>query len=168
MRLRSVMSVALRSGFDAGTALERAATSFDGAVDGRFATALVVVLDPLAETLSWANAGHPAGWLLPEGRTSDRVPLAPTGPLVSALGGSWSTRRAPLLVGDVLLAWSDGLVEARDAEHEVGDDELARRVEGSGTRTPRELVSRLLADLREQAPEWSRDDVTLVAVRRTS
>jgi serine phosphatase RsbU (regulator of sigma subunit) len=73
-----------------------------------------------------------------------------------------------LLVGDVLLAWSDGLVEARDAEHEVGDDELARRVEGSGTRTPRELVSRLLADLREQAPEWSRDDVTLVAVRRTS
>lgn len=168
MRLRWVMSVALRSGFDVGTALERAATSFDGAVDGRFATALVVVLDPLAETLSWANAGHPAGWLLPDGRTSDRVPLAPTGPLVSGLGGSWETRRAPLLVGDVLLAWSDGLVEARDPGREVGDDELARRVEESGTRTPRELVSRLLADLREQAPEWSRDDVTLVAVRRTS
>jgi sigma-B regulation protein RsbU (phosphoserine phosphatase) len=168
LRLRSVMSVALRSGFDAGTALERAATSFDDESDGRFATALVVVLDPAAATLSWANAGHPAGWLLPDGRTSDRMSLGRTGPLVSGLGGSWETRRAPLLVGDVLLAWSDGLVEARDAAREVGEDELARRVEETGTRVPSELVSRLLAGLRERAPEWSRDDVTLVAVRRTS
>jgi sigma-B regulation protein RsbU (phosphoserine phosphatase) len=168
MRLRSVMSVALRSGFDAGTALHRAATSFDDDQDGRFATALVVVLDPVAETLTWANAGHPAGWLLPLGSTVDRVPLAPTGPLVSALGGAWETRRAPLFVDDVVLAWSDGLVETRDAAHEVADDELADRVEAIGTREPHELVSRLLAALRELAPEWTRDDVTLVAVRRTS
>lgn len=168
LRLRSVMSVALRSGFDAGTALERAATSFVGEVDGRFATALVVVLDPAAGTLSWASAGHPAAWLLPGGRTPERVPLAPTGPLVSVLGGSWETRHAPLFVGDLVLAWSDGLVETRDPALEVSDDELARRVDEAGTHDPRELVTRLLADLREKAPEWSRDDVTLVAVRRTS
>ena len=165
-RLRSVMTVALRSGFDAGTALTRGATSFTDAADGRFATALVAVVDPLAGAVQWANAGHPAGWLLPLGETSGRTRLEPTGPLLSALGGVWVTRTAPLAVDDVLLAWSDGLVEARDPELELSDADLAAIVDRIATREPRELVAQLLADLREGAPEWRRDDVTLLAVRR--
>ena len=53
-------------------------------------------------------------------------------------------------------------------EHEVGDDDLARRVVAAGTRDPEELVARLLGGLREDAAEWQRDDITLVAVRRTA
>jgi serine phosphatase RsbU (regulator of sigma subunit) len=166
MRLRSVLGVALRSGFDAGTVLSRAATALVDEGGGRFATALVAVLDPTAGTLSWANAGHPPGWLLPRGATEGRVPLAPTGPLLSALGGSWETRGTALDPGDVLLAWSDGLVESRDAADEVSDDSLAARLDAVPTREPRELVPALLAELRADAPEWSRDDITLVAVRR--
>ena len=165
-RLRSVMTVALRSGFDAGTALTRGATSFTDAADGRFATALVAVVDPVGGAVQWANAGHPAGWLLPRGETSGRTRLEPTGPLLSALGGAWVTRTAPLAVDDVLLAWSDGLVEARDADLELSDADLAGIVDRIGTREPRELVAQLLADLRHGAPEWRRDDVTLLAVRR--
>jgi len=167
-RLRSVMTVALRSGVDAGTALTRGATSFTDAADGRFATALVTVLDPVAGTMEWANAGHPAGWLMPGGVTADRTRLEPTGPLLSALGGTWSARSIPLGVGDVLLAWSDGLVEARDADRELSEDDLARVVDAAATTEPRELVARVVAELREAAPEWRRDDVTLVAVRRVS
>ena len=167
-RLRSVMTVALRSGVDAGTALTRGATSFTDAADGRFATALVTVLDPVAGTMEWANAGHPAGWLMPGGVTADRTRLEPTGPLLSALGGTWSARSIPLGVGDVLLAWSDGLVEARDADRELSEDDLARVVDAAATTQPRELVARVVAELREAAPEWRRDDVTLVAVRRVS
>ena len=165
-RLRSVMTVALRSGFDAGTALTRGATSFTDAADGRFATALVAVVDPVGGAVQWANAGHPAGWLLPRGETSGRTRLEPTGPLLSALGGAWVTRTAPLAVDDVLLAWSDGLVEARDADLELSDADLAAIVDRIATREPRELVAQLLADLRDGAPEWRRDDVTLLAVRR--
>ncbi|MBI1377983.1 MAG: SpoIIE family protein phosphatase [Frankiales bacterium] len=167
LRLRAVLSVSLRSGFDPGTALARAATSFVDD-DGRFATALVVVLDPRRGTLQWANAGHPAGWLLPGGRAGERLVLTQTGPLASALGGSWETRRAPLHVGDVLLVWSDGLVETRDEADEVVDAELAELVGAVEDEAPAELVTRMLAALREASPEWSRDDVTLVAVRRTS
>jgi len=163
-----VMTVALRSGFDAGTALTRGATSFTDAADGRFATALVAVVDPAAGSVQWANAGHPAGWVLPLGGTAGRTSLEPTGPLLSALGGTWATRSAPLAVGDVLLAWSDGLVEARDADLELSDDDLAAVVDRIGTREPRELVAQVLADLREDAPEWRRDDVTLLAVRRVA
>ena len=165
-RLRTVMTVALRSGFAAGTALTRGATSFTDAADGRFATALVAVVDPAAGTVQWANAGHPAGWILPRGETSGRTRLEPTGPLLSALGGAWATRTAALAVDDVLLAWSDGLVEARDADLELSDDDLADIVDRLGTREPRELVARVLGELRDRAPEWRRDDVTLLAVRR--
>jgi serine phosphatase RsbU (regulator of sigma subunit) len=165
-RLRSVLAVALRSGFDPGTALARGATSFTDAADGRFATALVAVVDPAAATVSWANAGHPAGWVLPDGDPARRARLAPTGPLLSALGGAWTTGTTAFDADDLLLAWSDGLVETRDADLELSDDDLAAVVARAGTREPRELVGHVLAALRERAPEWRRDDITLVAVRR--
>ncbi len=180
-RLRSVLVVALRSGFDAGTTLTRGALSFADAVDGRFATGLVIVLDPAAGVLTWANAGHPAGWVLPGGEVGARVPLAPTGPLMSCLGGTWTTSSAPLDVDDLVVIWSDGLVEGREAEHDVADAELARIVgtavgtavgaaagAGAGaSRAPRELVGAVLAALRVEAQDWRRDDVTLVVARRT-
>jgi sigma-B regulation protein RsbU (phosphoserine phosphatase) len=165
-RLRSVMTVALRSGLDPGAALTRGAVSFSDAADGRFATAFVAVVDPSQDTVSWANAGHPAGWLLPGGDCGRRTTLTTTGPLLSALGGAWTTETAGLAAGDVLLVWSDGLVEARDADREMSDAHLAGIVSGIDTREPRELVARMLADVRAQSPDWRRDDVTLVALRR--
>lgn len=168
MRLRAVMTVALRSGLDPATALERAAVSLADVDDGRFATALVAVLDPAGSSLAWANAGHPAGWLLPGGSTADRVPLRPTGPLLSSFGGRWVTGRSDLQVGDLVLAWSDGLVETRSADDELRDDDLARLVDELATDDPAQLVPGLLARLRDGAREWRRDDITLVAVRRTS
>lgn len=167
MRLRAVLAVALRSGFDAATALLRASTALADTQDGRFATALVLVLDPANGSLAWANAGHPAGWLLPGGRTGERVPLTPTGPLLSALGGTWTTGHADLWVGDLVLAWSDGLVETRSAAQELTDDALAHVIDSIETREPAELIPELIAALRAYAPEWHRDDITAVAVRRT-
>ena len=140
--------------------------SFTDAADGRFATALVAVVDPRAATVSWANAGHPSGWLLPQGDCDRRTTLEATGPLLSALGGAWTTRTAGFAPDDVVLAWSDGLVEARETDRETTDEDLARIVSGIGTREPGELVARVLAELRGQSPEWRRDDVTLVALRR--
>ncbi len=166
MRLRAVMSVALRSGFDPATVLARGATALADRDDGRFATALVAVLDPGTGTISWANAGHPAGWLMPHGSAGQRVLLGPTGPLLSQLGGQWTTARADLWVDDVVLAWTDGLTETRDAAEELDDERLAALVDAAGTREPAELVARLLAELRDGAQEWRRDDITLVAIRR--
>ena len=155
--------------------LERGATSFLDAADGRFATALVAVLDPGAGTLQWANAGHAGGWVLRGGGADRRTTLEPTGPLLSTLGGTWGTRSTGLALDDLLLTWSDGLVEGREAD--VSDAGLAaeldvlvrRRLPGdTSPASPREVVEGLLAALREDAPEWGRDDITLVAVRRTS
>ncbi|HET7902731.1 MAG TPA: PP2C family protein-serine/threonine phosphatase [Candidatus Nanopelagicales bacterium] len=174
-RLRSVLIVALRSGFEPGVVLERGATSFLDAADGRFATALVAVLDPATGTLDWANAGHAGGWVL---RGADpRTTLEPTGPLLSTLGGHWATRSTALGLDDLLLTWSDGLIEGRDAD--VTDAGLASELEGlvrgwlpaddaPAAPPAREVVEGLLAALREDSAEWGRDDITLVAARRTS
>ena len=167
-RLRAVLTVSLRSGFDPGTTLSRGATSFVDQTDGRFATALVIVLDPRAGRVTWANAGHPAGWVLPGGDASTRLPLGQTGPLLSALGGAWTTEQLPLEVGDLVLAWSDGLVEAPEDGREVPDEALARVVAETASADPRTLVDGVLAALRQDSAHWRRDDVTLVAARRTS
>ena len=169
-QLRAVINVALRSGFDAGTALARGAISLVDDDDGRTATALVIVFDPARGELSWANAGHPAPWLLRAGdaRTEPPVvPLTASGPLLTPLGGSWSTSRAAFGVGDVVLAWSDGLVESRDASRELTDTDLRALLDAVPTREPRRLVPAVVAGIRQQAEDWSRDDVTLIGVRRS-
>ncbi len=175
-RLRSVLTVALRSGFEPGVVLDRGATSFLDAADGRFATALVAVLDPVGGSLTWANAGHAGGWVLRA--DGGRTTLEPTGPLLSTLGGAWTTRSTTYDREDLLLTWSDGLVEG--TESDVSDaglaavlDDLVRawlpdRAAGPTAPPARDVVEGLLAALREDAPEWGRDDITLVAARRTS
>lgn len=166
-RLRTALAVSLRAGFDPGTVLQHGAATFDDRFDGRFATVLVAVLDPRAGRVRWANAGHPAAWLLSGGGLEQRSELGPTGPLLSALGGSWGTAEAALEVGDLLLAWSDGLVEAPDDGSEVPDSTLAAIVAATDRRDPRATVEQILAELRQVDADWRRDDVTLVAVRRT-
>jgi serine phosphatase RsbU (regulator of sigma subunit) len=168
-QLRAVITVALRSGFDAGTSLERGAISLVDDDEGRTATALVVVFDPARGELTWANAGHLAPWLLhaDEARPGPPTfPLTASGPLLTPLGGSWSTSRVAFEVDDVVLAWSDGLVESRDAAREVSDADLAALLAAIPTREPRLLVPAVLAGIRQRAEDWSRDDVTLIGVRR--
>ena len=165
LRLRSVITTSLRSQADAAQALSRAAASLSDAVDGRFATAIIVVLDPDANEIIWANAGHPSGWLLPGGQADGRCELTTTGPLVSVLGGEWTMSRSQFQPGDIVLLWSDGLVEARQEVLEVNDELLSTVISQTSDHDPAELVPSLLATLRERATDWRRDDITVVAAR---
>ena len=165
LRLRSVITTALRAEADPADALDRAAGSLSDAVDGRFATAIIVILDPDAGQIVWANAGHPSGWLLPSGEAGAHRELTTTGPLLSVLGGDWTTGRDTFGTGDVVLLWSDGLVEAREEALEVNDDLLSTVIAESRDHDPAELVPSLLAALRERSTDWRRDDITVVAAR---
>ena len=167
LRLRSVITTALRAEADPSDALARAAGSLSDAVDGRFATAIIVILDPDAGEIIWANAGHPSGWLLPSGEVGVRRELTTTGPLISVLGGEWATARDSFSANDVVLLWSDGLVEARQEALEVNDDLLSSVIADSRDHDPSELVPSLLAALRERSTDWRRDDITVIAARHS-
>ena len=84
-----------------------------------FATGIAVRLDPRDGTLAWCSAGHPPAFLR---RASGQVEELGAGTVVlGALPADHFT--APLLTstlqpGDELIAYTDGLFEARDREGE--------------------------------------------------
>ena len=69
--------------------------------------------------------------------------------------------------GDVLLAFSDGLLESHDEHGEQlevpGLLALVRDAREAGAEQD-EIVRRTLAQARSRAVDWERDDVTLVAL----
>ncbi|MCB5180331.1 serine/threonine-protein phosphatase [Streptomyces sp. SMC 277] len=97
--------------------------------------------DPAAETatavighlhgdhlLTWANAGHPAPVLV-RGGTASPLPTHHRGPLLGLLPGHpYETATTSLERGDLLVLYTDGLVERRDADIEEGLRVLCRHL----------------------------------------
>ncbi|MFD4157297.1 PP2C family protein-serine/threonine phosphatase [Streptomyces hydrogenans] len=113
-------------------------------------------------TLHWADAGHPAPLLLRDGhaaplRTSER------GPLLGALPGyAYETTTTPLRRGDLLLLYTDGIVERRGEDVTKGIDRLAALVARDPDPTPQDLIGRILADPEQSGLE---DDACMLAIR---
>jgi serine phosphatase RsbU (regulator of sigma subunit)/CHASE3 domain sensor protein len=169
MRLKHVLTTALRFGHPPHQAMARAAAGFTE--DERFATAVVVVLDVVTGDLRWANAGHLAPRIVPMRGDrideEDLVPLRPTGPLLSSLGGTWTTASGRLEVGHMIIAFSDGLTEARDAVgREFGVEGLCTALSQATVRDVDTAVSVCVAAARAHAADAHRDDVTVLAAAR--
>jgi sigma-B regulation protein RsbU (phosphoserine phosphatase) len=163
LRLKHVIELSLAQHADPGLAMVAGAAGFRDA--SRFATCVVLIVDPATGLVTWANAGHHAPWIVDAAVTE----LAPTGPLLSVLGGRWETRQTQLEPGAVLLMWTDGLTESHDLQgRELGEDGLADLVrEGRAAEdTCAGLVAHILSAARARATDWRRDDITLVAVQR--
>ena len=133
-----------------------------------FVTCFFAMLDPQSGHLRYANAGHD----LPYHRSDDGVcELRATGmPLGLMPGMSYEERETVLAPGDVILFYSDGLVEAHNPDYDMfGFDRLMRFV-GASTSADGELIERALAELtRFTGTAWEQeDDVTLVTLARAS
>lgn len=166
LRVRAVLRSALRAGRDLNEAVALASDAV--ADDSHFVTAIVLQLNRATGTLSWCNAGHhPA---ITVTRDKDAALCEPTGPLISSLGGEWTVRTRFFSLGDVVVAFTDGLVESRNAD---GDEleatavgQFIRGMDGPVRENPAELITRLLAQVRHRAADWRRDDVTVIAAVR--
>ncbi len=166
VRVRAVLRTALST----GAALDEAVRSASAACadDDNFVTAIVLSLDRTTGIITWCNAGHhPA---ITVTRDKDASLCEPTGPLISSLGGEWSVRTRFFSPGDVVVAFTDGLVESRNADGEELESaavgQLIRGMDGPVRENPAELITRLLAQARHRAVDWRRDDVTLIAAVR--
>lgn len=134
-----------------------------------FATVFVAVVDAAADQVSWVNAGHPPPLLLSAGPDEPAIELEPTGPLVSGAlpGTTWRVETRPFRSGDRLVAFSDGLLEARDeAGTEFGSGGLAAVLAMSSHGSPGDVVTRMRTAVRDHAAR-PRDDVTILVIRRT-
>lgn len=129
---------------------------------GHFATALCVRIDPTGQ-LVWASAGH-----LPPILISQRDGAAPltdvhSPPLGVGFIGEVATNHRRLSPGDVLLLYTDGLVERRGVPLDESIARLAQVAAARADGTPAELMEHLLEQLAGSGP--ARDDIAVVAAR---
>ena len=164
LQVRTLLSAAMASGAQPDAALRLAHQALR---DSRtFATALVLLIDAETKTLRWANAGHHPALLI--GSDDVTTALEPTGPLLSTLDAQWSCMDTATQLGDALFAFTDGLIEGTTTDgHSLDTSDLLVELLGipADVRSePAETLERILASMREKTIDWTRDDITLVAI----
>jgi serine phosphatase RsbU (regulator of sigma subunit) len=116
--------------------------------------------------VAYVSAGHPPALCL---RSGARRFLGRSGPVLGPFEQvSYRATRSRLAPGELLVLYTDGIVERRDPKGDLyGVERLAQVVEAHATEPLSEILERVFAqatDFGAGAP-WS-DDATLVIVRR--
>jgi serine phosphatase RsbU (regulator of sigma subunit) len=156
---------------------------------GILATAQIVEVDRTARRLRYINAGHPPPVLLHAGSADlllgGHRPLLGLEPAPSTISSSSSASSsapssasssvvssastapadAPFEDGDVLVLYTDGLVERRRRDLDAAIEHLRHTVSSANGDSMDELVARLLLANRVTASHRADDDVAIIAVR---
>ncbi|MFJ7067770.1 PP2C family protein-serine/threonine phosphatase [Streptomyces sp. NPDC101115] len=128
---------------------------------GQTATVIAGHIDE-DRVLHWADAGHPAPLLLRQGR-AEPLHADQRGPLLGALPGyAYETRDTPLRRGDLLLLYTDGIVERRGEDVTQGIARLADAMTHSDGNEPGKLIEAILATPDQAGQE---DDACMLAIR---
>ncbi len=122
------------------------------------ASVIAGYFDPASRTLTWAQAGHPPPVLV---RGTWARPLdPPAGILLGAGNEEYAAAVLALAPGDLLLLYSDGLIERRNRSLEEGLATLSAAVRGIAD--PERAIDAAVRALGSADPE---DDTCLVALR---
>ncbi|MDI6102254.1 SpoIIE family protein phosphatase [Actinoplanes sp. NEAU-A12] len=128
------------------------------------ATAVIARFDPARHELVWAQAGHPPPLLCRGGRTT---PMSrPAGPMLGVVDDArYASATTTFVPGDVLLLYTDGLVEHRRRGLDVGLEAVITTVDDAVRVSPEQPLGELLARLRRANPD---DDTCILAARPTA
>jgi sigma-B regulation protein RsbU (phosphoserine phosphatase) len=144
-----------------------------------FATAVVATYFAPTRRLTLCNAGHPrpliysaatSEWRFLSNDASSRA----TGPRNLPLGildiADYDASDVELQEGDCVLAYTDALMEAQDADGEMlGEDGVLRLLQLLGEVDPPRLTAVLLGEIESRYPDnLAADDVTVMLVRASS
>jgi sigma-B regulation protein RsbU (phosphoserine phosphatase) len=136
-----------------------------------FATAFFGVIDTTRCTLTYGNAGHPPPFVLPPD-TPEPIALAPTDPEPATglvPGFPYSTATCPVPAGSILVAYTDGVIEAADRTGNLfGNARLRAVLARNRGRTSDETLSQIVRDVEAfSGTSVFEDDVCLVAIEAT-
>ncbi|WP_328320308.1 PP2C family protein-serine/threonine phosphatase [Streptomyces sp. NBC_00388] len=153
---------------EAGVAASSEGTPADDDERGTetFVTAAVLDVPDSEPELRLVSCGHPPPLVLGSGQVRSldvREPAPPLG--LGRLGGpSFAAQTFTFGVGDILLLYTDGVIEARDSAGRFYP--LADRITSCRTDAPDALLSDLCADLLRHADGHLGDDAAMVAIER--
>jgi DNA-binding GntR family transcriptional regulator len=134
-----------------------------------FASLFYGEYQPATRVLKYVNAGHNPPMVLRwrNGRC-DVFPLETEGTPVGALeAAEYTSATIRLEIGDLLVAYTDGITEAEDTQGEFwGQRRLENLLRSCRDRTPEQIIQCILDEISAFSKGNSlRDDVTLVVVR---
>ncbi|MFF1834669.1 PP2C family protein-serine/threonine phosphatase [Streptomyces sp. NPDC058231] len=131
-----------------------------------FVTAAVLDIPDAASELQLVSCGHPPPLLLRAGRVSALEVAEPDPPLGLAplLVTEFTTETFTFDIGDVLLLYTDGVVESRDSEGLFYP--LSERIASQHGQGPESLLTYVRADLLRHAGGRLGDDAAMVAIER--
>jgi sigma-B regulation protein RsbU (phosphoserine phosphatase) len=132
-----------------------------------FATLFFGVLDPTTGVLTYINGGHdPPAIVGPDGVVKAR--LLPTGPAVGMLPNmDFDIQQVTLEPGDLLMAFSDGVPDARNPDGERFTVEGLWSLLEQSDPSVVALLDRIEAALRAHIADADQfDDITMLAARR--
>jgi phosphoserine phosphatase RsbU/P len=161
---------ATRAARTAGLGIAATAAAADTAItsqfqDSRYATAILAELNTITGLVRYINAGHPPAVLMREGRIVASLEAAPRTPL--GLPEPSRIAEYELQPGDRLMFYTDGIVDARDADGQFfGIERLvdaAERHTASGLPAP-ETLRRLARAVVDHQEGTLQDDATLLIV----
>jgi serine phosphatase RsbU (regulator of sigma subunit) len=138
-------------------------------LDGRrFTTAFLADIDPSTGALTYINAGHDVPILR---RASGAIERLEAGglPLGIRAGASYDCGAVTLEPGDLLVVYTDGVVEAENAKgEEYEESRLLALCQSSATGSAADILAGLMSSVGAfvgGAPQ--RDDLTCLVLRRT-
>ena len=132
-----------------------------------FATLFFGILDPDSGNLSYVNGGHEPIFVVgPGGGVKDR--LAATGPAVGIEPKiNFKIKQSRLEPGDILLGYTDGVVEANASDGEFFTMERLVATLDDPASSAADLLDRIADRVEKHIGEADQfDDVTLLAIRR--
>jgi chemotaxis family two-component system sensor kinase Cph1 len=162
-QLRNALRADLFESVSPAESLDRVSRFLAAQEPDAFATVVCLEIDQLTGDVVWASAGHPAPVLVRRDGTSAYLKGRPAPPM------GWSerpsTRQVPqhrltIETGDRLILFSDGLLERRGVNLEIGLAHLMLVAEQTrNTTDPAEVCEAILRDMLADAHD---DDVCLL------
>jgi serine phosphatase RsbU (regulator of sigma subunit) len=134
-----------------------------------FATLFFGILDPDTGRLSYINGGHEPLYIVNSGG-GVKAQLAATGPSVGIEPQiSFKIQQTQMESGDILLGYTDGVIDANAADGSFFTAEQFRSILDAPSSSASELLDRIADSLQEHIGEAEQfDDITLLAIRKIS
>jgi sigma-B regulation protein RsbU (phosphoserine phosphatase) len=137
-----------------------------GNTQKQFVTAAYVYLDAEKGQLQYSAAAHPAMLLL---RNDEVIRIVENGLMLAAFSfATYTTVSRPLILGDRLLLYTDGILEAVNSrDEEFGEERLGALLQATAGLTPTEAADRIIATVQQWSVSQG-DDLTVLVCDYTA